>query len=107
MVSVQLRHVSEQAECNYDDISLLRSKNAQLRRELDFLRSVIIRMDRRMETMDNEITDLRDRSMRDNILIHNFPYTPKEDLSTTIPDLIKQTLGVDVNFIRIHRNGVL
>lgn len=105
-LSVQLRHVSEQAECNYDDISLLRSENAQLRRELDLLRSVIIRMDRRMETMDNEITDLRDRSMRDNILIHNFPYTPKEDLSTTIPDLIKQTLGVDVNFIRIHRNGV-
>ena len=29
-LSVQLRHVSEQAECNYDDISLLRSENAQL-----------------------------------------------------------------------------
>lgn len=56
--------------------------------------------------MDNEITYLRSRSMRDNILIHNFKYTPNEDLAATMPALIKQTLGVNVSFVRIHRNGV-
>lgn len=74
-----LKHVGEQAECNYDDISTLKTENINLRRELELLRSVVIRMDRRMSIMDNEITDLRSRSMRDNILIHNFKYTPNED----------------------------
>lgn len=105
-MSDKLRFVSEQAECNYDEVSTLKSENLQLRRELDLLRSVVIRMDRRMSVMDNEITDLRARSMRDNILIHNFQYTPNENLAATMPGIIKQTLGVDVEFVRIHRNGV-
>lgn len=53
-----LKYVGEQAECNYDDISTLKTENINLRRELELLRSVVIRMDRRMSIMDNEITDL-------------------------------------------------
>ncbi|XP_078329832.1 uncharacterized protein LOC111132195 [Crassostrea virginica] len=63
-------------------------------------------MDRRMSVLDDDITDLRNRSMRENILIHNFPFTPNEDLATAIPMTIKQTLGVDVKFSIIHRNGI-
>lgn len=63
-------------------------------------------MDRRMSIMYNEITDLRLRSMRGNILIHNFKYTPNEDLAAIMPALIKQTLGVDISFVSVHRNGV-
>lgn len=55
--------------------------------------------------MDDDITDLRSRLMKDNVLIHNYPYT-QEDLATAIPNVIKQSLGVDVEFFRIHRNGV-
>lgn len=101
-----LKTVSDQAECNYNEITTLRSENAQLRRELDLLRSVVIRMDRKLSHMDDDITDLRSRSMKDNILIHNYPYTQQEDLATTMPNVIKQSLGVDVEFVRIHRNGV-
>lgn len=56
--------------------------------------------------MYNEITDFQLRSMRDNILIHNFKYTPNEDLDATMPALITQTLGVDISFVSVHRNGV-
>lgn len=105
-INSKLKQVSKQSESNYDDISYLRQENAQLRRELELLRSVVIRMDRRMIAVENEVTDLRDRSMRDNILIHNFPYTPNEDLATTMPVTFKQSLGVDVQFVRIHRNGI-
>uniref|UniRef100_K1QWY1 Uncharacterized protein n=1 Tax=Magallana gigas TaxID=29159 RepID=K1QWY1_MAGGI len=63
-------------------------------------------MDRKLSHMDDDITDLRLRSMKDNILIHNYPYTQKEDLATAIPNVIKQSLGVDVEFVCIHRNGV-
>ena len=107
-INTKLKQVSKQSESNYDDISYLRQENAQLRRELELhvLRSVVIRMDRRMIAVENDVTDLRDRSMRDNILIHNFPYTPNEDLATTMPVIFKQSLGVDVEFVRIHRNGI-
>ncbi|XP_062585836.1 uncharacterized protein LOC134247500 [Saccostrea cucullata] len=105
-LNAQLKYVCEQAECNYNEISTLRSENAYLRREVELLRSVVIRIDRKMSVMDNEITDLRARSMRDNILIHNYPYSHNEDLASTMPEIFKQTLGVDVKFVRIHRNGV-
>lgn len=101
----KLKTASDQAECNYNEITTLRSENAQLRRELDLLRSVVFRMDRTLSHIDDDITDLRSRSMKDNILIHNYPYTQQEDLATAIPNVIKQSLGVDVEFVRIHRNG--
>ena len=101
-INSKLKQVSKQSESNYDDISYLRQENAQLRRELELLRSVVIRMDRRMIAVENEVTDLRDRSMRDNILIHNFPYTPNEDLATTMPVTFKQSLGWMCSF----KNGI-
>lgn len=42
----KLKNISDQVECNYNEITTLHSKNCQLRRELDLLRSVVIRMDR-------------------------------------------------------------
>lgn len=59
-----------------------------------------------MENVQSEVTDLRARSMRDNILIHNFPYKQGENLMQIIPETIKDTLGVDIQFVRIHRNSV-
>ena len=102
----KIKSVSDQIQCNYEEISSLRAENAQLRREFDLLRSVVIRMDRRMSVLDADITDLRNRSIRENILIHNFPFTPNEDLATAIPMTVKQTLGFDVKFSIIHRNGI-
>ncbi|XP_062583120.1 protein IMPACT-like [Saccostrea cucullata] len=58
-----------------------------------------------MSVIENDVTDLRSRSMRDNILIHNYPYEPNENLTTSMPVTFKELLGVDVSFVRIHRNG--
>ena len=44
--------------------------------------------------------------MRDKEPIHNFLYTPYEDLATTLPVTLKQSLVVDVEFVRINRNGI-
>ena len=44
--------------------------------------------------------------MRDNELTHNFLYIPNEDLATTMPVTLKQSLVVYVEFVRIHRNGI-
>jgi myosin heavy subunit len=101
-----LKYVSEQSESNYDEIYCMRSENAQLRKEVDLLRATVIKMDRKITSLEDEVTDLRSRSMRDNILIHNYAYSPGENLAHSVPNVIKDVLGVDVDFIRIHRNSV-
>lgn len=105
-ISKTVNYIGEQAESNYDEIHIVRAENAQLRRELDLMRAMLIKFDRKMENVQSEVTDLRARSMRDNILIHNFPYKQGENLMQIIPETIKDTLGVDVQFVRIHRNSV-
>lgn len=37
--------------------------------------------------MDNEITDLLSRSFWDNILIHNYNYTPSKDQAATLQEI--------------------
>ena len=86
----------DQTQCNNEELSSLRAENAQLRMEFDLLRSVVIRMDRRMSVLDDDITDLRNRSMREHILIHNFRFPLNEDPAFAVRLTIKQTLGVDV-----------
>ena len=51
----------------------------------------------------DDITDVRKCSMQENIPIHNFSFTPNNDLATAYPMTIKQTQGVVVKFaIMIH-----
>lgn len=105
-LSASLRYVAEQSESNNDELFIVRSENTQLRREIDLMRAMIINMDKRMKHMESEITDLRSRSMRENILIHNLAYTPGENLDQHVPRILKEYSGVDVKFVRIHRNSV-
>jgi chromosome segregation ATPase len=93
-----LNYVAEQSESNYDEVYNIRRENAQLRSEVDLLRATMIKMDRKITHQEKELNDLRSRSTRDNILIHNYEYTPGENLSICIPKLIQDLLGVQVSF---------
>lgn len=42
--------------------------------ELDLIRALLIKFDRKMKNMQSEVTDLKARRIRDNFHIHNFPY---------------------------------
>lgn len=59
-----------------------------------------------MSIMNNEVIVLRAKSLQNNYLKRNYKYTHNEDLAANVPALIKQTVGVEVRFLRIHRNGV-
>ena len=50
-------------------------------KELQVLKSVVINLDRRVFQQESEIIDLKCKSMRDNILIHNLEEEENEDLS--------------------------
>ncbi|XP_062566342.1 uncharacterized protein MCAP_0864-like [Saccostrea cucullata] len=106
MYRKRCRYVAEQSESNSDELYYVRSENAQLRSELDLMRAMMINMDRRMQNMESEITDMRSRSMRDNIMIHNLAYASDEKLDQQVPNMLKEYLGVEVKFVRIHRNSV-
>ncbi|XP_061163179.1 uncharacterized protein LOC133172334 [Saccostrea echinata] len=101
----RIKYIGQQHEDNVGEIETLRLENNYLRKELEVLKSIVINLDRRVSHQENEIVDLRGRSMRDNILVHNLAEEEQEDLSTKVSELIKEHLNLDVSFIRIHRNG--
>lgn len=59
-----------------------------------------------MSIMNKEVIVLRAKSLQNNYLKRNYKYTHNEDLAANVPGLIKQTVGVEVRFLRINRNGV-
>ena len=102
----RIKYIGQQYENNSSEVETLRQENSYLRKELQVLKSVVINLDRRVSQQESEITDLKGRSMRDNILIHGLEEEENEDLSKRVPMLIKEHLQLDdVGFIRIHRNG--
>ncbi|KAK3096109.1 hypothetical protein FSP39_023344 [Pinctada imbricata] len=107
-IQERLKNVTQKSETTTSDVEVLKEKNKFLRNEMDLLRNVVIRMDRRMDEISKDVVHMRSRSMRDNILIHGFAQFPGEDLYRCVPEAIKKNLGVDnVRFAVIHRNGKL
>ena len=104
-VGHRLEFTAEETHSNSEEVHLLKKENEELRKELNFVKAVVVRMDKKMTRLTKEVTDLKSRSMRDNLLIHNFAYNANENLMTDVPAAIKQHLNVDVEFVRIHRNG--
>lgn len=84
-LSASLRYVVEQIESNTDKLFFVQSENTQLCGEIDLMRAVTINMDRRLQHIKSETTDLMSRSMRENIFIHNSAFTPPGKNKSTPP----------------------
>lgn len=90
---------------NADDLESLRKENAQLREEVQLLKSIVISLDRKVSQNQNDIVDLKSRSMKYNLMIHNLAEEDGENLFVKIPKLIKEHFGINTEFSIIHRNG--
>ncbi|XP_061188800.1 uncharacterized protein LOC133196973 [Saccostrea echinata] len=101
----RITYIAQQHEDNQSEIETLKMENVTLRKELQLLKSIVVNLDRRVTQQEKEIVDLRERSMKDNILIHSLPEEDIENLNTKVHQLISEHLKLDVNFIKIHRNG--
>ncbi|XP_061171141.1 uncharacterized protein LOC133180691 [Saccostrea echinata] len=101
----RIKYISQQHEDNVGEIETLKLENSYLRKELQVLKSIVVNLDRRVTQQENEIVNLKGRSMRDNRLVHNLAEDDQEDLTTRVSELIKEHLNLEVCFIRIHRNG--
>lgn len=101
----KIEYVAQQAEDTVQNVETIHKENKNLRREVDLLKAIVIKLDRKVSEQDREIIDLKSRSMRDNILIHRFKESSNENLMLDIPSAIKKVYGVDLKFVRIHRIG--
>ncbi|XP_048753927.2 uncharacterized protein LOC125665320 [Ostrea edulis] len=101
----RISHIAEQQEVDSGNIQVLKQENKMLKEDIDMLKSVVINLDRTVRKQQSEITDLKSRSMKQNLLIHNLPEEENENLFKKIPQLIKEYLGVETTFANIHRNG--
>lgn len=88
-----------------DDLESLRKENAQLWEEVQLLKSIVISLDRKVSQNQNDIVDLKSRSMKYNLMIHNLAEEDGENLFVKIPKLIKEHFGINTEFSNIHRNG--
>ncbi|XP_062593827.1 uncharacterized protein LOC134255319 [Saccostrea cucullata] len=102
----KIQCVAGTQEETLSDMELLKTENEKLKKDMEMLKSVVIELDRKVYQQEAEITDLKGRSMKFNILIHNLEEDCEEVLRTKIPNLIKEHLGVEgVEFSNIHRNA--
>ena len=81
----RIKYTGQQYENNSFQVESLRQEYSYLRKELQVLKSVVINLYRRVSQQESEIIDLKGRSMRDNILIHNLEEEENEDMSKRVP----------------------
>ena len=91
------------------DLSTVRDKQRTDSDHIRTLTAIVLKQSKQIESMQREIDDIRGRSMRDNILIHNVPERESEDMG--LQQVVVQSLrevGIDfepVRFVRMHRLG--
>ncbi|XP_061180610.1 uncharacterized protein LOC133189225 [Saccostrea echinata] len=100
----RIKLIAEQQVDGEDELQQLRQENRSLREDVNMLKSIVINLERTVIKNQNEIIDLKSRSMKQNILIHNLPEEDGENLFVKIPELIKTHFKVDTSFANIHRN---
>lgn len=74
-----------------------------------FLTTVVIRQQRKIESLENDMTDLKCRSMRDNILVHGIAEKDTDNPEKEMTDFLSKLPGInktDLKFERVHRIGV-
>ncbi|KAJ8311311.1 hypothetical protein KUTeg_011137 [Tegillarca granosa] len=86
-----LKHVAQQAEDNNLDVTQLYKDNKALKTDVEILKSLVIRLDRKVTEESNEITDLRK--------------SEQENLAINLKGEIKERRGIEIDFVRAHRNS--
>ena len=104
----QVSELQEQCGIQEDRMRKLEVENTKLKSELTVLKNIIIHTDHRVSHNENQITDLKVRSMNANILIHGVKENSSENLKADISELFSTDLGIpNVKFSSIHRMGKL
>ncbi len=99
-------------EENAENISQLKMEVSQLKEQVELLIAITQKQENEISSLKSEASDMKGRSMRDNIILSGLPETPKEDLEVKVRALLRE-IGVDlangntgpISFDRLHRFG--
>ncbi len=101
-----------QTEDNSAEITEMKKDIADMKEQIQLLVSIVDKKDKQICTLNSEVSDLKGRSMRDNLVFSGVEEEAGEDLEEKIGILL-ESIGVDleygnsgpVSFDRLHRFG--
>lgn len=81
-----------------------------LRDELQLLRNIVIRQDKLISVLGEDLMDQKRRAMRNNLLFYNIHETPRENAISVIHDILQKELNMQnpatsMKIERAHRIG--
>ena len=63
-------------------------------------------IEKRNEEIQSSVTDLKSRSMRDNLIFSGIPENRNEDCEAVLQDFLDRKLNIqDISFEKVHRMG--
>ena len=89
------------------DVSSLKDIVSESVHTMKLLTSIIAKQNKQINSMERDIDELKNRSMRDNVIFHNIPEKKDDDLKETVAASML-TMGLDlagIEYERIHRMG--
>ena len=115
----QVKKTAEEAENSAKTISeMFDNTTAKTERDLNkFLKEESSKLDekfrisiqtieKRNEEIQSSVTDLKSRSMRDNLIFSGIPENRNEDCEAVLQDFLDRKLNIqDISFERVHRMG--
>ncbi len=110
--------ISEQADDSTDRINRLEKENAALRADMQVMRDdmrvmggLVHRMSVQIDNMKGKIDDQKQRSMSDNVIIHNYKYSVPQgvtDLKPVVETFLKEEMSMEIKpreIYRAHKHG--
>ncbi|KAJ8316062.1 hypothetical protein KUTeg_006076 [Tegillarca granosa] len=102
-VEYRIQCLSDESDRNSAVVSQLKAQNKLLLAEMEIMKGYVIRVEQRVYSQQNQITDLTSRGMRENLIINGM-----KDSKIKLNKFIVKSLGITESKImidRIHRFG--
>ena len=103
----RLQAVTVETEDQTSMITELKDQNARLVSELNLMKSYVVHLESRLDSQQNQISSLVERSMRENAIVTGLKERHNENTKAEVLTLIKTTLKIekDIKIDRAHRIG--
>lgn len=97
----------KETETEQEGIDRLTSLTDQLVERIKLLENIVIKYERKCLYLEDRITDLTARSMKDNIIISNVKEENNEDCGKLVAEFVKDNMEIDCakDVLRAHRMG--
>lgn len=94
-----------------NDYCEIKAENKEIKKEVKLLKAIVIKKDKQIEDLKDSVVDLKSRSMRSNLLMHNIPEQKDENCENVFKQCLQQKTDLDPQSIRnmtverVHRVG--